>query len=134
MMNRLRESRLSYVIKGAAYGAWLQAIVSVLGARSLAALAAFICNVLVARQLGDTLFSTVYLLFSIMTIVAGLTGPAIDTSLVRFAAKHIGPSDDRSLPYFKAALFMKLIMTGLTAVICILSAPLLLRLLFTGSA
>lgn len=134
MIQRLRESRLGYLIKGAAYGAWLQAIISVLGARSMAALAAFICNVLVARQLGDSLFSTFYLLFSIMTIVAGLTGPAIDTSLVRFAAKHITPDDDASQPYFKAALFMKAVMLGLTALVCLLSAPMLLRLLFAGSA
>ena len=110
--------------------AWLNAIVSVLGARSLAAAAAFIGNVLVARQLGDALFSQFYLLFSIMTIVAGLTGPAIDTSLVRFAAKLITPDRDDSPPYFKAVLGLKIIMLGLTVLVALALTRPILRTLF----
>lgn len=87
---------------------------SVLGARSFAAAAAFLGNVVVARYLGDARFGQFYLLFSLMTIVAGLTGPAIDTSLVRFAVKHIGPDGDRSGPYFTAAFYFKVIISVLT--------------------
>ena len=111
--------------------AWLNAIISVLGARSVAAAAAFIGNVLVARQLGDALFSQFYLLFSIMTIVAGLTGPAIDTTLVRFAAKRITPEQDDSPPYFTAVLLMKILMLGLTVFIALALTRPILRTLFT---
>ena len=112
---------------------WLNAIVSVLGARSFAAAAAFIGNVLVARQLGDALFSQFYLLFSIMTIVAGLTGPAIDTSLVRFAAKLISPEGDKSAPYFKAVLILKILMLGVTVFVALALTRPILRTLFTYS-
>lgn len=85
-----------------------------MGARSFAAAAAFLGNVVVARYLGDARFGQFYLLFSLMTIVAGLTGPAIDTSLVRFAVKHIGPDGDESGPYFTAVFYFKLAISVFT--------------------
>lgn len=108
----------------------LSAVVSVLGARSLAAAAAFLGNVLVARQLGDARFSQFYLLFSIMTIVAGLTGPAIDTSLVRYASKRIGKDRDDSLPYFKAVLYLKFAVLLLTAFAWLATTRPILRSMF----
>jgi O-antigen/teichoic acid export membrane protein len=95
------------------YWKWTQSIVSVLGARSFAAAAAFLGNVLVARQLGDADFGRFYLLFSIMTVVAGLTGPAVDTSLVRFAVKK-GVTSHAALPYFKAVLHFKVVLLVVT--------------------
>ncbi|MBI3119152.1 MAG: oligosaccharide flippase family protein, partial [Candidatus Hydrogenedentes bacterium] len=86
------------------YLPWISAILSVLSARVFASGAAFLSNVLVARYLGPEDFNSFYLLFAIMTIVAGLTGPAIDTSLVRFAVKQITPERDGSAPYFKFVL------------------------------
>lgn len=112
---------------------WINSIVSVLGARSLAAGAAFLGNVLVARQLGDERFSQFYLLFSIMTIVAGLTGPAIDTSLVRFASKRIGPDRDDSPPYFKAVLYLKIGVLLLTFVVWFVSVRPILQTFFEWS-
>jgi O-antigen/teichoic acid export membrane protein len=108
----------------------LSAVISVLGARSLAAAAAFLGNVLVARQLGDARFSQFYLLFSIMTIVAGLTGPAIDTSLVRYASKRISKDHDDSLPYFKAVLYLKFAVLLLTAFAWLAATRPILRTMF----
>lgn len=104
----------------ARYASWIGSILSVLGARSMSAAAAFLCNVLVARHLGDSDFGKFYLLFSIMTVVAGLTGPAIDTSLVRFASRYIAQDDDAAtLPYFKAVLLIKALIFVLTMMLCI---------------
>lgn len=116
-----------------AYIAWIQAIVAVLGARAFSSAAAFLSNVLVARQLSDTVFGQFYMLFTIMSLVAGLTGPAIDTSLVRFASRRIRPGEDDSLPYFRAVLRIKLIIVLATLSAGLLAAKPLLMLLF-GSA
>lgn len=113
---------------------WFTAIVSVLGARSMAAAAAFLCNVLVARQLGDADFGKFYLLFSIMTVVAGLTGPAIDTTLVRFASRYAGDDEDRSLPYFKAVFLVKALVFVLTMFLCLLLVRPILQTFFHWSA
>jgi O-antigen/teichoic acid export membrane protein len=113
---------------------WFTAIVSVLGARSMAAAAAFLCNVLVARQLGDADFGKFYLLFSIMTIVAGLTGPAIDTTLVRFAARYAGEDEHRALPYFKAVFLVKALVFFLTMILCLILVRPILQTFFHWSA
>jgi O-antigen/teichoic acid export membrane protein len=96
---------------------WVSAVVSVLGARSFAAAAAFIGNVIVARHLGEAGFGHFYVLFSLMTIVAGVTGPAIDTSLVRCAVKHIGSDRDDSTPYFTAVFYVKVLLSILTVLV-----------------
>ncbi len=110
------------------YASWVSAIMSVLGARGLAAMAAFLGNFLVARHLGPEGFGRFYMLFTIMTIVAGLTGPAIDTCLVRFAARHIQPGKDRSAPYFKFMLYVKCFIFAATMLIAVLSARPLLEM------
>lgn len=90
-------------------------MVSVLGARSFAAAAAFIGNVIVARHLGEGSFGHFYVLFSLMTIVAGITGSAIDTTLVRCAVRHIGVNEnDGSGPYFTAVFYAKVLLSVLT--------------------
>ena len=86
---------------------WVQVIVSVLGPRLIASGVAFLGNVLVGRQLEPAGYGRFYMLFTVMTLVAGLTGPAIDTSLVRFAARHIRPGRDTSAPYFKFVFYVK---------------------------
>lgn len=113
---------------------WFTAIVSVLGARSMAAAAAFLCNVLVARQLGDADFGKFYLLFSIMTVVAGLTGPAIDTTLVRFAARYAGEDEERALPYFKAVFLVKALVFFMTLGLCLVLVRPILQTFFHWSA
>lgn len=114
------------------YLPWVHAIVSVLGARVFSSAAAFLANVLVARHLGPANFNSFYLLFAIMSIVAGLTGPAIDTSLVRFAVKQIAPGQDLSGPYFKFALYLKLLVLLVTLLAGFLCAQPLYNLLFVS--
>jgi len=116
------------------YGAWLGAIVSVLGARSFTAAAAFLCNVLVARQLGHEDFAKFYLLFSIMSVVGGLTGPALDTSLVRFASKRVSEDPDSILPYFKAMLLIKAAVFAATMAAFLVLARPILQVFFEWSA
>lgn len=108
---------------------------SVLGARSMSAATAFLCNVLVARHLGNEDFGKFYLLFSIMTVVAGLTGPAIDTSLVRFASRYLADGDEETaLPYFKAVLLMKAAVFMLTMMLCIVLVRPILQAFFHWTA
>ncbi|MCC6144263.1 MAG: oligosaccharide flippase family protein [Candidatus Hydrogenedentes bacterium] len=116
---------------GRGYWGWFSAIISVLGARVLASGAAFLGNVLVARQLEPSGYGQFYLLFTIMTLVAGLTGPAVDTSLVRFAARHIRPERDTSLPYFKLALYIKLVVFAITMLLGVALCVPLFNVLFT---
>jgi len=108
-------------------------VVSLLGARVFAAGAAFLANALVARHLGPEHFNSFYLLFAIMTLVAGLSGPAIDTSLVRFAVKHIAPGSDASAPYFKFVLYLKLLIVAGILTVGLFAAQPLLALLFAGA-
>lgn len=109
-----------------AYWGWLNAIVSVLGVRIVASGAAFLGNVFVARQLAPEGYGQFYLLFTIMTLVAGLTGPALDTSLVRFAARHIRPGEDASGPYFTLVFYIKCAVFALTMLLAaVLAGPLL---------
>lgn len=117
----MEESKVAPGWLGSGFLSWINAILSVLGARVFAAGAAFLGNVLIARFLGPEDFNSFYVLFAIMSLVAGLTGPAVDTSLVRFAVKHIQPGDDRSAPYFTFAFYVKcglLVVTMLAAVVC----------------
>lgn len=97
--------------------AWVSVVVSVLGARSFAAAAAFLGNVIIARNLGEASFGHFYVLFSLMTIVAGVTGPAIDTTLVRCAARQIGPVGDASGPYFTAVFYFKVLLSIATVAV-----------------
>lgn len=116
------------------YLSWFTAVLSVLGARSMAAATAFLCNVIVARQLGDSDFGKFYLLFSIMTIVAGLTGPAIDTTLVRFASRKHGEEEASTYPYFKVVLLVKAAVFLLTMVLCLVLVRPILHTFFVWSA
>lgn len=118
---------------GGGYTAWLNAIVSVLGLRVIGSGIAFAGNILVARHLGPDLFGQFYLLFAIMSVVAGVTGPALDTSLVRFAARHIGGGPEAPDPYFKAMLYGKGIVFAGTMLLSLLLAGPLLALLFSDS-
>jgi len=112
------------------YKNWLGAVISLMSARIFAAGSAFLANMLVARQLAPEGYGRFYLLFTIITLVAGLTGPALDTVLVRFASIKIRSDNDTSLPYFKAALIGKLIILLFTlAAGAILARPLALYML-----
>jgi O-antigen/teichoic acid export membrane protein len=135
-MVRAREARVIGASRlvaamGAGSGSWLNAVASVLGGRSLAAAAAFLGNFLVLLQLGPVVFATFYLLFTIMSLVAGLTGPAIDTTLVRFAARHKDDPGDGSLPYFKLVFLVKVGILLLTMGVALMASGPLVGALFS---
>ncbi|MBP8128002.1 MAG: oligosaccharide flippase family protein [Candidatus Hydrogenedentes bacterium] len=115
---------------GKGYLSWLNEIVSVLGARVLGSGAAFLGNILVARYLEPARYGQFYLLFTIMTIVAGLTGPGFDTSLVRFASKLLQSDSNAAFSYFSVMFRMKCAVFAITMLAGMLAAAPLLRLLF----
>lgn len=117
---------------GKGYLSWLNQIVSVLGARILGSGAAFLGNILVARHLEPAGYGQFYLLFTIMTVVAGLTGPGLDTSLVRFASKHIHSDRDAAFSYFSVMFYMKCLVFVVTMTVGVIAAGPLLRLLFSA--
>ena len=133
-MSEATEASSTAVPLHSRYFSWFAAILSVLGARSMAAATAFLCNVIVARQLGDSDFGKFYLLFSLMTIVAGLTGPAIDTTLVRFASRQHAGEESETYPYFKVVLLVKLAVFILTMVLCLVLVRPILQTFFVWSA
>ena len=92
-------------------------------ARFLAAAAAFGSTVLVGRLLSPSAFAHFMFLFLLMNLVENLVGPALDTSLVRFAASHITPEKDGSLPYFRAVFWVKLWVACLIIVAGVVLAP-----------
>ena len=73
---------------------WLGAISALGSVKFLSAGAALLANVLAARHLGPENYGFFAVLFSMMTVMATLTGPGLDTCLVRFAARHITPQAD----------------------------------------
>lgn len=85
----------------------IAAVSSVLFFRGGAAALAFLSNVLVARRLGPEQFAPFAILFAVMMVVSGLTGPPLDMSLVRFAARYISPERDDSRPYFRFVFHLK---------------------------
>lgn len=129
----IKASRLTAAV-GAGHNSWLNAVASVLGGRSLAAAAAFLGNFLVLLQLGPSVFATFYLLFTIMSLVAGLTGPAIDTTLVRFAARHKDEEGDGSLPYFKLVFLLKVGILLLTMAMALVASGPLVAALFSETS
>ena len=70
---------------------------------------AFAATALIGRQLGDALLGRLGLLLAIMDVAAGLAGPALDTTLVRFAARQISSGRDGSLAYFQRMFRLKLV-------------------------
>lgn len=112
----------------------MSTIVSVLGVRILSSGAAFLGNILVARHLEPAGYGQFYLLFSIMTIVAGLTGPGFDTSLVRFASKHLRTNPDASFSYFTVMFYVKCVVFIATMAAGVLFARPIIMLLFTDES
>ena len=87
---------------------------------------AFAATALIGRQLGDALLGRLGLLLAIMDVAAGLAGPALDTTLVRFAAREISSGRDASLPYFQRMFRIKLVVAaGLLVCGAVLARPVL---------
>lgn len=110
----------------AAGGAWAHAFGVTLSLRVAAAGFAFAATALIGRLLGDTTLGRLGLLLAIVDVVAGLTGPALDATLVRFAAQRITPGHDGSLPYFQRMFRVKILVV-LGVVLCgvLLARPVL---------
>ena len=119
-------------ILGKGYVAWMSAIVSVLGVRILSSGAAFLGNILVARHLEPAGYGQFYLLFSIMTIVAGLTGPGFDTSMVRFASKHLNTEPEKAFSYISVMFYIKCAVFMITMAGAFVLARPLTNLLLSG--
>ena len=91
---------------------WTHAFGVVLLMRVGAAGLAFAATALIGRQLGDALLGRLGLLLAIMDVAAGLAGPALDTTLVRFAARQISSGRDGSLAYFQRMFRIKLVVAA----------------------
>ena len=109
---------------------WVQAVGSVVGIRLLSSAAAFLANVLVARYLLPVRYGYFAILFAVMTVMAGLTGPALDSSLVRFAARYAHQDWDEAVPYFRLVFRIKCWIGAVVLAAGILFAGPVLRLLF----
>lgn len=97
----------------------------VFAARLISSGLAFVGSVLLARKLQPALYGQYGILVNLMHIVIGFTGSALDTSLVRFAAGYISRDRDGTIPYFQAALRLKvLIAAGIVVVAAVGAKPL----------
>ncbi len=124
-MNGTAESP-SYTFAPRPARTWMHAFGVVLLMRVAAAGLAFAVTAMLGRQLGDALLGRLGLLLATMDVAAGLVGPALDTTLVRFAARHIGPGRDASLAYFQRMFRLKLVVAvGLLAGGAVLARPIL---------
>ncbi|GMV93980.1 MAG: hypothetical protein AMXMBFR82_37580 [Candidatus Hydrogenedentota bacterium] len=104
---------------------WAGAFGSVFFARILSTGATFVTVILAARMLGRGAYGELIVLLSIMKVAAELVGPALDTTLVRFAARHSGDSTNRSFDYVRTVFRLKLILAGALLVLgCALAWPL----------
>ena len=95
---------------------WVGAFSSVFLARILSSGATFLTVILVARALGRGAYGELVVLLSVMKVAAELLGPALDTALVRFGARHLDSKSDVGLDYIRAIFKLKI---GLAAVLLV---------------
>ncbi|MFO7976608.1 MAG: oligosaccharide flippase family protein [Candidatus Hydrogenedentota bacterium] len=94
--------------------------------RVAAAAFAFAVTALIGRMLGDAVLGRLGLLLAIVDVAAGIVGPALDATLVRFASRTIGPGHDASLPYFQRIFRVKIVVAaGMLVCGAVLARPLL---------
>jgi len=97
--------------------AWLAAFGGVFAARIATAGMGFLGTVLMARALGPGDFGQLAVLLAVSGVAAGLLGPALDASLVRFAARRLTPEHDGAAPYFRFLLLVKIAAAALIVAI-----------------
>lgn len=120
---------------------WLGAFSSVFAARFLASAAAFLTTAVMARVLGPALFGQLTVLLVFMRVMAGLIGPALDTGLVRYAARSLSQSSPvtnnrhqpETLTYFQVIFWAKAILSVVFILAGLLGARLLYGVLFDGA-
>ena len=104
---------------------WMGAFGSVLSARIATLGVAFLGAVFMGRLIGPAAYGYFAILVNITYVAVGFAGSAIDSSLVRFAAKHMDKEEERALGYFRGALRLKLwIAVGLIALGIVCARPL----------
>lgn len=104
---------------------WAGAFGAVFFSRIVSTGATFVTVILAARMLGRGAYGELIVLLSIMKVAAELVGPALDTTLVRFAARHSEDSTFRSLDYVRTIFRLKLMLAGVLLVLgCALAWPL----------
>ncbi len=96
----------------AAKTVWFGAFGSVLTVRGLACTATLVGVAVMTRNLGPARFGELVLLITLMKVASELIGPALDTSLVRFAARSGLRDSDESLGYMRTTLWFKLALAG----------------------
>lgn len=106
---------------------WVGAFNTVMALRLLGAAGAFLTTVLIARYLGREFLGRLAILLAVADVVAGLTGPALDATLVRFAALRITPERDDSAPLFRQLFLVKMLLAGGLVVIGMVAAEPVLR-------
>ncbi len=97
--------------------AWVRAFSTTFALRVVGAGAAFTTTLLIARYRGKAVLAQLAILLAVVDVVAGLAGPALDATLVRFASRRIKPDHDGSIPYFQRMFRVKLIVAG--ALVCL---------------
>jgi O-antigen/teichoic acid export membrane protein len=104
----------------------------VLFANSISALFAFIAIVIMSRTLGAAGFGLFSIFFAVMTIATQLSDFGLSTSLVRFAAKHLGRDNVKADLVFKVAWQFQLVVSLLISAVGLLISPLLARHIFSN--
>jgi len=101
-------------------------------ARMVGAGAGFVATILIARFLGPERFGQFAILLAISNVAAGLIGPALDTTAVRFAAGVVRTDPAASYPYFGYIFRLQLLCAfGLVIGGLVLALPLRALLLST---
>ncbi len=114
--------------------AWLANFTSLFASRMLAAAAAFLATVLMAKDLGPAGFGVLSILLAVLNVVSGLAAPALDMTTVRFASRHGVDQPKGGLPYFQALLRIKSVLILLLFGGGLLLTKPLAWLLFPGEA
>jgi len=103
-------------------GQWAGAFGFVFFARILSSGATFLTVILAARALGRGAYGELIVLLSVMKVAAELVGPALDTALVRFGARHLESGPDAGVHYVRAVFLLKLALAAALFVLGILLA------------
>ncbi|MCP4643130.1 MAG: hypothetical protein GY851_21970 [bacterium] len=112
---------------------WAGAFGSVLMARGIGATATVAGIMLMSRHLGRIHYGRLVVLLTVMKVAAELVGPALDTALVRFAARAGFEREGEALPYLRAVLWLKLAVGSVLVVVgAVVSRPLLWALANAG--
>jgi O-antigen/teichoic acid export membrane protein len=108
----------------------------VLAARGAAAGATVLGIMVMARHLGRIRYGDLVVLLALMKAAAELLGPALDTALVRFAARHRLRDNNSyaAMPYVRAVLWMKLALGAALLAAGGLAARPIVSLLFKDTA